>query len=269
MYNNLLALAAAVVVFALGWWAAGWIAGFVPALLAFLLVAWLLGMRTGRQVQAMVQAAAEPMQQGRFDEARAQLERALPLGRWQLLVEEPIHAQLGMIDYVEGVKLKLERQLVPSRQRLDAAREHLQRAIPGGWKAAILRDWRAPLMLACIHQRDGKVDEALKVLAAARDHAKNEPIYFGIWAWMLNEAFRREEALQVLGDGLKENPKSDALREMQAALSNKKRPSHKVWGDAWYNYFPEDILKDQEKVIELQKAMAQRKSPKTWPQPRR
>lgn len=269
MLNLLIAAGAAVVAYGLGAWLAGWIAGFIPAILAFFVVAWVLGSRTGKRVQAIVAQAAVPMQAGNLDETRRILESALPLGRWQILVEEPIRMQLGMVDYVDGVRLKLERQPTASKERLARARTHLEAAIPTGWKASLLRDWRAPLVLACLHYREERLDDALKVLTAAKGHAKSEPIYWGIWAWILNEKHRREEALQVLGEGLQGSPKSEGLREMQEALSNKKRPSHKVWGDAWYNYFPEDIAKDQEKVIELQRAMAQRRPPKTWPQPRR
>lgn len=269
MWNLLIALGAALVAYALGAWLAGWIAGFVPALVAFVAVAWVLGSRTGKRVQAIVASAAVPMQAGNLDETRRLLESALPLGRWQILVDEPIRMQLGMVDYVDGVRLKLEKQPTASKERFVRARAHLERAIPTGWKGALLRDWRAPLVLACIHYREERLDDALKVLVAAKQHAKNEPIYWGVWAWMLNEKRRRDEALQVVGEGLQGNPKSEPLRELQEALSNKKRPSHKAWGDAWYNYFPEDIAKDQEKVIELQRAMAQRRPPKTWPQPRR
>jgi hypothetical protein len=105
------------------------------------------------------------------------------------------------------------------------------------------------------------------VLEAASGPAKGEPIYWGLYAHVLNEAKKRDEALLVVGRGLEANPDSKVLKAIQEQLSNKKRPDMKAFGEAWYQFFPEDI--PQEKLMQMQGVQQKMKSQKTWPQPRR
>jgi len=259
MYNLLIAIGSAIVAFFLGFLAAGWIAGFVPALLALVVVYALLARRTGRQVEAIFAKVIEPMQAGRMDEVRAILQSALPLGKWQFLVAEQVNSQLGQLDYMEGVGLKMGRQITASNERLARARPLLEKA----WS----RDWRAKATLALIHHREHRVEEALSCLKGVESSGKSETLYWAVYAWILNEAKRRDEALQVLGKGLKELPKSKGLLALQEALSNRKRPPMAELGEAWYAFVPEDI--PQEKREEMARARMGQRSPKTFPMPRR
>lgn len=259
MYNLLIAIGSAVVAFILGYLVSGWVAGFVPALLALMGVYFLLARRTGRQVEAIFARVMEPMQAGRLDEVRALLQSALPLGKWQFLVAEQVHSQLGQLDYMEGVGLKMGRQITASAERLTRARPALEKA----WS----RDWRAKATLAMIHHREHRPDDALTVLKAAKSAGKSETLYWAVYAWILNEARKRDEALQVLGEGLKELPTSKGLLAMQEALSNRKRPNMAELGEAWYAFVPEDI--PQEKREEMARARMGQRSPKTFPAPRR
>ncbi len=260
MYNLLIAVAAAIISFLLGFFVAGWIAGFVPALLALVGVYLLLARRTQRMLEARLSGVMPAMQAGKLDDVRATLRSCLPLGRWQFLVTAQIESQLGQVDYLDGIRLKMMKQAANAQVRFGEARGHLERA----WS----RDWRAQAVLAAIHQREGRIEDALKVLAAAKRPAKSEAIFWALYAWVLNEAHRRDEALQVLGEGLKENPKSKGLLGMQEALSNKRRPVMSEFGEAWYTFFPEDIPREQ--MMEMaQQQQGKRPPPKTYPMPRR
>lgn len=259
MYNLLLAVAAAVVAFLLGFLVSGWIAGFVPALLALLLVYFLLARRTQRQLEARIAGVAAAMQAGQLDEVRTILRSCLPLGRWQFLVTAQIESQLGQLEYLDAVRNKMMRQPAAAAQHFAAARTHLARA----WS----RDWRAHAILAAIHQRDGEVDKAVGILSTSKGPARTEPIFWALYAWILNEAHRRDEALQILGEGLKDNARSTHLRGMQEALSNRKRPDMAEFGEAWYAFFPDQI--PQEKIVQMASSSPSKRSPKTYPAPRR
>lgn len=259
MYNILIAVGAAIVAFFLGFLASGWIAGIVPALLAFAIVWFVLARRTGRELEARVKDAMAAMQGGKMDEARAMLEAALPLGKWQILVGEQIHGQIGAIDYIQGVGMHMQKQYAAAKTRFDEARTHLEKS----WS----RDWRARALLAALHHRQGRHDDAVAVLEKASGPAGGEALFWGLYAFVLNEAKKRDEALKVIGRGLEANKDSKPLKEIQEALTNKKRPDFKVVGEGWYQFFPEDIPREQ--LMQMQGVQQKLRSQKTWPQPRR
>jgi hypothetical protein len=280
VYNTLAAAGIAVVAFVLGFLAAGWIAGIVPAILAFGIAWALLARRSMRAIQVLQPKLAEAMQQQQFDEARRLLEGALPVGKWQFLVTEQIHLQLGSIDYLQAAMLKMQRQITASQTALANARGHFVIASPARWWAGLL-GWQGRAMLACVLYRQGDTAagiEQLKLGAKAQGAlvGKPDPMFWGLYAWMLNEAHKRDEALQVVAKGLQDHPKAKGLVEMQEAMSNRKRPSMMVWGESWYQFFPE-AMADDPKVIELARAQAQRQQqqghrpppPRALPKPRR
>lgn len=272
MYNTLIALGAGLVAYLLGWLLAGWIAGFLPAILAISVVWALLARRSGQSLQALMTKAMEAMQNQKTDEARALLESGFALAKWQFLVEEQIHTQLGSIDYLEAAMLNLQRQPTTSKAALGRAREHFEKAAVGGWKSYLL-GWQPRALFAVTLHRSGEPARALEVCATVAKTGRTDPLFWGLYVWLLLEAQKRDEALAAVGEGLKEHAKAQPLIEIQAALTNRKRPDMKVFGEAWYQFFPEEMVHDP-KVIELARAQqerTQKKAPsqKTWPQPRR
>ncbi len=264
MYNLLIAGGAAVVAFAIGFFAAGWIAGIVPAVIALVAVWFLLARRTGKKVEAIAMSAMAQLQAGNMAGARELLRGALPLGKWQVLVKAQIHAQLGAVDYLEGCSMLMQRQITASKSKFTDAKAELEKS----WS----RDWRSRTLLACVYHRENNTDQAVAVLAKAESVGSSESMFWAVWAYILNEAKRRDEALKVVGRGLVALPKQAGLVAIQEALSNRKRPDFKVFGESWYQFFPEHI--PQEVLIEQARAagklpQAANRSPKTWPQPRR
>jgi tetratricopeptide (TPR) repeat protein len=260
MKNLALALAAGVLAYGVGAAVAGWWAGFLPGLIALVAAYFVLARRTGKKVEAIFQQAVAEMQAGRLDGARRVMEAALPLGTEQFLVTAQVHAQLGALDYLEGVGLVVQKQAKGGAAKLASARAHLEKA----WS----RDWRSKTMLACLHHREGNIDEALKVFAAAEGPGRSEPLSWGAWAYVLNAAMRRDEALQVVGRGLKQIPDCKPLRAIQEDMSNRRRPDMKVFGEGWYQFFPDQVPQE----VLMQQAQAMRRganSPMTVPPPRR
>jgi len=76
----------------------------------------------------------------KLERTREIIRTGFPLAKWQYLVTEQIHAQLGALDYME--------------QKYKEARPHLEKA----WG----RNWQSHAMLACIDYREGKKAEAVE-----------------------------------------------------------------------------------------------------------
>jgi tetratricopeptide (TPR) repeat protein len=271
MYNLLIALGASVAAYALGAFVAGWAAGFIPGILALVVTFFMLSRRTMRQMEAVAQAAMAHMQAGRVDEARNALLAALPLGKWQFLVEQQIHGQVGSLDYMQAVGLKMQRQLTASQARMQEARERLEKS----WT----RDWRSRALLGLVHHRLGEADAAIAAFEGASAAGSGEPIFWGLYTHVLNEARKRDQALLVAGRGLESCKNNAALLQVRESLSNKRRPDFKnAFGEAWFQFFPDDMTPEQIMAMQAaanapgapSSAHAPRgRPPKTWPAPRR
>lgn len=274
MYNLLIAGGCALLAYGVGAAFAGWLAGLIPALLAFGGALFYTSRRIGKQIEVIAKKAMEELQGGNMAAARATFRTALPLGKWQVLVAPQIHAQLGAIDYLEACSMLMQRQITTSKQKFTESKAELEQA----------QDWRARTMLACVLHRENNTDAAVATLKAVEQPGKvrflpgaspsGEALFYAVYAYILNEAKRRDEALQVVGRGLESLPKHAGLLAVQEAMSNRKRPDFKVLGESWYQFFPEHI--PQEVLIEQARAAGRLPAQQpaanrqmTWPQPRR
>jgi tetratricopeptide (TPR) repeat protein len=234
-------------------------------------------------------------QRSQREEVRNILRSALIHEKWQYLVRENVYTQLGTIDYQEGVEAVMMRQQEAAARSVNVgtlpdtagpyfeqARDNLQKA----WHpqlSSVLKDWRSRALLAVVHHRLGEVDQAQKVLGEAEAAGTLEPVYWGLRAWLL--AGKPDEAMQIVGKGLVACPGSQALKDLQAQLTNKKPLNMEGFGDTWYQFFPDQI--PQSKRDEMARAagmevptqnptsapqQAANRPPipqKTWPHPRR
>lgn len=270
MYNLLIALGLATLAFALGWYGGNtWVAGFIPGFIVLIVSYMLLARRTGQQLEAIMRRAmgeiealkpeklAAIAQRTRSEKAvrdaqsavlkkvRATLSEGFALEKWQFLVAAQLHAQIGSLDYQEGDYAE--------------ARKHLEKA----W----VRNWMAQVQLAAIDWREDKKAAALARLEKAKGGGDKEPLFWGVYAWMTLESGDRDKALLRLNEGLKKLPGNKPLSEMADAIRNQKRVSVQVFGDTWYQFFPEHLTENQKR------AMAQRfmqpKGTFTHPVPRR
>lgn len=253
MLNLVKSLAIAVVAYILGWLvASSWVAGFLPALL-FGGGAYVWFARASmKKLEVIALQAGQAAQAGNVAAARQQLEAALALGKEQFLVAEQVHGQLGMLDYMEAMQPCVEAVAMGKRPpaltvigaKLGLAREHFEKS----WS----RDWRSKALLAIIQHREGKAADANATMEKTATHAEKEPIFWAVWAWLLNEAKDREAALKVIGRGLTGSPGNAHLTAIQEALSNQKRPDFTVFGDAWIQFFPDQVSREQ--LFEMAKA---------------
>jgi tetratricopeptide (TPR) repeat protein len=233
MYNLLIAFGAGAVVFVLGAAVFGPFAGILPGLLVFVAAQFLLGRRTGTAIQAEL-AGLEPLLQGRkIDEAVALLRRVQATYKpWQFLLDQQIEAQIGILDY-------LQMKFDDARPRLEAGGKG-----PFTW-TAFGRNPLALALLACLHYRQGRKDEAWRVFTAASEASSTDAAIYQVWATLLARDGKRPEALAAVAAGLKAHDKHAGLLDLQHKLANDKRVDTKAFGQVWYQFFPEDLLKEQ------------------------
>jgi tetratricopeptide (TPR) repeat protein len=233
MYNLLYSLGIAVVLYVLTSLVADdWVAGILPALLGLGVGYFVLARRTFKKFEKIATGAVAELQTVQSDpsaleRAKAQLKSALPLAKWQFLIEQQIHGQLGQLCYMGDTM----------RQQRDhsEARAHLEKA----WS----RDWTSQLTLAVIEYKAGDKDQALKRLDDAQSSGSGQIIYWGVWAWMAHERKQTDKALKVLADAIKKHEKAEALIGMRDAIANKRTVDVTLFGQTWFQFFPEHFQK--------------------------
>lgn len=220
MYNLLISLGAGLAAFGLGALFGRWYYGFAPAMLVAPTVYFFLARRTGQQVEAIMKRAVSKLQTGKMDAAKAIMEEARPLGKWQLLVEAQIDGQLGALEYMQ--------------RRPKAARPLLEKA----WK----RNWQAQAMLAILDSKEGKVESGINRLDKAKLLARKEVLFWAIQAWLHIKAKDTDEAMRRLNDGIEAAENPAALKQLHGAIQNgrmKRFDWGKTFGQGWYQFFPE------------------------------
>lgn len=235
MYNLAIALGIALLAYVLGAAVAGWLAGILPAVLAAGIAYFVLARRTGKQLEVLMTEAGDAIQKGKIERGRKLMEQGFALGKWQFLVAEQIHAQLGALDYLQ--------------RRFDSARGHLEKA----WS----RNWMSQAMLACLDHREGKHDAALKRMEDTVGPGGKDPTFWALYAWLALEAGDSDRALGVLTQGLKKNDSSEALKALADQVRNKKRikpqKAFSAFAPGWYQFFPEHIPRSQMMQMQGQK----------------
>ncbi|MCB9685105.1 MAG: hypothetical protein H6738_07220 [Alphaproteobacteria bacterium] len=222
MYNLLLALAAGTVVFGLTAAALSPIAGVLPALIVVGGTLYALGRRTNTIVQAELAGVGPLLQQRKIDEAVALLEGVKARhGKWQFLLSGQLDAQVGLLDYLQ--------------MKWDTARPKLE---AGKW-----RNWTALVCLGAIDYRQGRKDEAWKRFAEASDAAPNEILVYQIQATLQVRDGLRKEALETVARGLEANKDHQALKDLQSRIANQKKIDTGAFGENWFQFFPEDLMK--------------------------
>jgi tetratricopeptide (TPR) repeat protein len=210
-----------------------WIAGIIPGTIAFLAVMVVLGRRSFTKVQqvfAQVQTELQGMGQNpkerkaRVDRAVKMLEDALPLGKWQFLVEGEIHAQVGIIKYMF---------------------QDYTGALPSLLKASG-RNWLAQTMKAATHYRNKNFAEMTKAFEDAARQGSKEGMVWAVYAWCLLQNKEKDKAIAVLGRGVAANPNDEKLKAALTSLQNDKKLKMKAWEPLWWNFgFETPVVQQQ------------------------
>jgi len=217
MINLIIAIAAALLTFAIilaSLPSYGMIAAWLPMLVVGVAVYILLARRVGKKVEQIVERATHDLQQGRIDQAIRILETAYVFNRWQFLVEAQVNSQIGGILFMQ--------------RKFKEAEPYLAKAFS--------RQWNALGMLAAIHFRRHKLDDAIEAMEKAVKYSKKEALAWGLYAYILDKGGRREGALEILQRGAQKCPDSDAIKNNITRLQNRERMKMKQFGDDWYQF---------------------------------
>ena len=182
MINLLLSLAAGIVVVVLvKVFGFSLLAGIIPGTIVFLATLVVLGRRSFTQLQAVVasvQAELSSMtpnkkeQLAKADKAVKMLEAALPLGKWQFLVEGEIHGQIGMIKHLF--------------KDYDGALASFQKASG--------RNYFAKAMQAAIYFQKKDFSSMQESFEAAVKHGNKESLMWAAYAWCLIQNKQSDQA---------------------------------------------------------------------------
>jgi tetratricopeptide (TPR) repeat protein len=199
------------------------IAGIVPGTVVFLGVMIALGRRSFTQVQkVMAQVQAELSSIGgnqkeakvKADKAIKLLEGALPIGKWQFLIESQIWGQIGTIKYLF--------------KDLDGALEAFGKA--GS------RDMWAQALTAAIRYQRKDFSAMESSFEAAVTAGKKEGVVWAAYAWCLAQQKEGDKALRVLARAVEANPNDEKLKKALTDLQNDKRLKMKAWEPMWWQF---------------------------------
>lgn len=199
------------------------VAGIVPGTIVFLGAMVVLGRRSFQTLQKImleVQAELQSMtpnpkeQKVKLDKAVKLLESALPLGRWQFLVEGEIYGQIGVIKYM--------------------FKDHA--GAEAAFQKASSRNYLAQAMYACLHFQRKAYTEMEAAFEQAVKAGKKEGVVWAVYAWCLNQIKESDKALKVLSRAVEANPSDEKLKSAMSALQNDKKLKMRPWEPMWWQF---------------------------------
>ena len=180
----------------------------------------LLARRSGKQLEAVMGAAQKEMMARKPERAVEALQQAFALARWQFGVASSLHANIGVLLYVQ--------------KKFDEAEPHL-RASTG----TLMRLWQAQAMLAAILYRKKQYEEMEKVFDRALSGSKTETLLYAVYAWCEHQRGEKKKAIELLTRGTDENKSDEKLKALLQRAQNDKRLKLDGWGEQWWQFWLE------------------------------
>ncbi|HEX4384673.1 MAG TPA: tetratricopeptide repeat protein [Myxococcales bacterium] len=193
------------------------IPGIVVAIAAFIF----LMRRSGKQIEAVMAIAQKEMAARKPERAVVALEEGFKLATWQFGLASSLHANIGILLYVQ--------------KKFDEAEPHLRKS-----SKTLLKLWQAQAMLAAILFRRKQYDEMVKVFDAAVRGNKKESLLFAVYAWCETQRGEKKRALEILQQGLTESPSDEKLKTLVGRAQNDKRLKLDAWGELWWQFWLEN-----------------------------
>ena len=180
----------------------------------------LLARRSGKQLEAVMAVAQKEMMARKPERAVEALQQAFALGRWQFGVTSSLHANIGVLLYVQ--------------KKYDEAEPHLRKGA-----ATMIKLWLAQAMLGAILFRRKQYPEMEKVFDGAMRGNKGETLLYAVYAWVENQRGEKKKAIEILQKGVKENPSDEKLKTLLGRAQNDKRLKLDGWGEQWWQFWLE------------------------------
>lgn len=189
-------------------WQMGILLFVVVSLVSFVLIS----RAFAKRIEPRFLAIQKQIQGQQVQLAINQLEGLLPLGRWQILLEGQLHAQIGMLTYAMGDSTRAEK--------------HFEKA---GYRAT-----EAQVAYAALLYRSGRWPKAREVLDATIRFNKKQILPYHVFAWLLLKEGDRSGAIDKLLAAQKVEPGNESTKENLARLQNGKDLSMKRFGMIWF-----------------------------------
>ena len=267
MRNLLISVVIGVVSYAIGHYFGGsWLTGIPTGILGFIIPFFLLIRSSLNKLQDISQRAMNTVQEGQTSQDPLKMMKALEDGlkifegglsltKEQYLMKEIVYAQMGALCYQGGslqMQLRMSEEMKNNRvgmtrhetkakQLFERAREYLSVAHAKDWVLTLIRNWQGPGMLAAMEFRDGNKEGALSRISKCKSVGKSDPLFWGVYAWMLHENGQLSDALIAANEGLGKNEHSQPLKRMIDSISNKKNIDTQAFGMLWFSIFPEQL----------------------------
>jgi len=222
MINLLLSLAAGVLGFLIFYLTglAHAVGSIFPGVAAAIGAYVFLARRSGKQLEAVMAVAQKEMMARKPERAVAALEQAFKLARWQFGVKSSLHANIGVLLYVQ--------------KKVDEAEPHLRKSA-----GTLLRLWQAQAMLAAILFRKKQYKEMEKIFQGAMRGNKSETLLYAVYAWCESQRGEKKKAIEILQKGVSENASDEKLKTLLGRAQNDKRLKLDGWGEQWWQFWLE------------------------------
>lgn len=180
----------------------------------------LLARRSGKQLEGVMAVAQKEMMARKPERAVEALQQAFALSRWQFGVASSLHANIGVLLYVQ--------------KKFDEAEPHLRKST-----GTLLRLWQAQAMLAAILFRQKKYEEMEKTFDGALRGNKSETLLYAVYAWCENARGEKKKAIEIVQKGVNENKSDEKLKALLQRAQNDKRLKLDGWGEQWWQFWLE------------------------------
>ena len=267
MLNLWKSLAVMGVAYAIGHYFGGsWVTGIIPALFGFMIAYFILARASMNAFTAISQEAMQLIQEGQekqdpqlmldgLEGALKKFESALELAKEQFLIAELVHAQMGALTYQGAsvqLQLKLQEDAKQNRsgsqraqkkadQYFSEAKYHFELSHDKEWTMTLIRQWQGVGMLAAIEFRAGETEKALGRMAKVKSVGGEDPLFWQMYAWMLLEAKKINDAMLVANEGVAKHASNEGLKYLADSIANQKSIDTFNFGMMWYSMFPEQL----------------------------
>ena len=279
MKNLIFSLIVAALSFGLGYWGANYsFWGGVPAaIFGFTICYFILMRRSFGKLSTLSQTAMSRMQGAQsnpdpmaqldlIDQTITIFEEGFALGKEQFLIMPTLHAQIGTLQYQAAgllLQLRLRETLQGSAgkaskfksqasDRFAKSKVHLAASYKP-WQVKVMKNWQPAAMLAVQEHREGNNDRALTILKEISGAGKDDPMFYGVYGWLLQKTGKSDEALLTVSEGTDRHKSHAPLKEMRLALQNRKSIDVFGFGQNWFAFFPEQL--DRDMIIRMQSQM--------------
>lgn len=190
------------------WWV-GLIAGVVAMAAVFGGISYWVRQQLNRRMPAIEQA----VQGQRVEQALKLLEELRPLARWQPGLNAVVDGQIGVITYA-------------TKMDFDRAQPYLEKAV--------VKNWHARAMLAALHFKARRFDDAARVFEEAVRFNKKEAMLWAAYAWCESKRQNRAKAIDIMQRAVKAMPDDQDLKDNLSALQQDKRMRMNAYTPEWW-----------------------------------